>query len=105
MILSGQTMRRRVAGNCRPCERDHVIKTFLVFLLSSVAAGVGSVGADVFDLREIVVGTLGGVSGMGIVGSADVPDRDACAARGSNSRQVSFGSLAPFRYSGGQRFS
>jgi hypothetical protein len=40
----------------------------------------------VFDLRGIVVGTLGGLSGMGVVGGADVPDRDACAARASDSR-------------------
>lgn len=85
-------MSRRATGNYRQCERDRVINTFiqrligaatldghtyeeveadrtatgqagLVVLLSSLAAGFGSVGAGVFDVREIVIGTLGGVAG------------------------------------------
>jgi hypothetical protein len=83
---------RRATGNAGQCEREHVINTFirrligaatldgrtyeeieadktatgqagLVVLLSSIAAGFGSVGAGVFDLRGIVVGTLGGLAG------------------------------------------
>jgi len=35
----------------------------VVVLLSSIAAGIGSIGAGAFDLRGIVVGTLGGFAG------------------------------------------
>jgi hypothetical protein len=80
------------SGLARQCKREYVITTFiqrligaatldgrtyeeveadrtatgqagLVVLLSSLAAGVGSVGAGAFGLRGIVVGTLGGIAG------------------------------------------
>jgi hypothetical protein len=41
-------------------DRDAVGQAALVVLLSSVAAGIGSVGVGPFHVRGIIVGTLGG---------------------------------------------
>jgi hypothetical protein len=56
-ILDGRTYEEVEA------DRTATGQAALVVLLSSVAAGVGSVGTGVFDLRGIIVGTLGGLAG------------------------------------------
>jgi len=68
-----------------------------VVLLSSVAAGVGSVGAGVFDLRGIVVGTLGGLAGWVswaaltyLIGTRMLPEPQTRANLGELLRTLAF---------------
>jgi hypothetical protein len=119
-------MSRRATGTARQCERRRVITTFiqrligaatldgrtyeeveadrnatgqaaLVVLLSSVAAGVGSVGAGVFDVRGIVVGTLGGLTGWVawaaltyLIGTRVLPEPQTRANLGELLRTLAF---------------
>jgi len=119
-------MSRRATGTARQCERRRVITTFiqrligaatldgrtyedveadrtatgqagLVVLLSSLAAGFGSVGAGVFDVRGIVVGTLGGVAGWVswaaltyLIGTRVLPEPQTRANLGELLRTLAF---------------
>ena len=114
------------SGLARQCKREYVIKTFirrligaatldgrtyeeveadrtatgqagLVVLLSSLAAGFGSVGAGVFDLWGIVVGTLGGVAGWVswaaltyLIGTRVLPEPQTRANLGELLRTLAF---------------
>ena len=69
----------------------------LVVLLSSLAAGFGSVGAGVFDLRGIVVGTLGGLTGWVswaaltyLIGTRVLPEPQTRANLGELLRTLAF---------------
>ena len=69
----------------------------LVVLLSSLAAGVGSVGAGAFDLRGIVVGTLGGIAGWVswaaltyLIGTRVLPEPQTRANLGELLRTLAF---------------
>ena len=66
-------------------------------LLSSLAAGVGSVGAGVFDLRGIVVGTLAGFAGWVswaaltyLIGTRVLPEPQTRANLGELLRTLAF---------------
>jgi hypothetical protein len=69
----------------------------LVVLLSSLAAGFGSVGAGVFDVRGIVVGTLGGFAGWVswagltyLIGTRVLPEPQTRANLGELLRTLAF---------------
>jgi len=53
------------AGVYEEVEADRAAtgQAALVVLLSSLAAGIGSIGAGAFEIRGIVIGTLGGFAG------------------------------------------
>jgi hypothetical protein len=114
------------SGIAGQCKRGHVIKTFiqrligaatldgrayedveadrtatgqagLVVLLSSLAAGFGSVGASVFDLRGVVVGTFGGTAGWVsrasltyLIGTRVLPEPQTRANLGELLRTLAF---------------
>ena len=69
--------------------KRRLVRDYAARLDRSATASASARRLSPFSIRKAAQENYeAGLSGLGVVGGADVPDRDACAARASDSRQL-----------------